>query len=184
MPTAEKAQAIEELAQKLRDSKGAVLLDYRGLNVSDISALRRQLRENEVEFQVAKNTLLRIAAQRAEIEVAPDLFAGPTAVAFGWRDEVAPARFLTEFARRNRLVQVKGGIVGGRSMDAEQIGRVAELPSRDVLLAHLLGVIQAPLAKALGTMQAPARKVAGLAQALRDKEESQALAPERSNGTN
>jgi large subunit ribosomal protein L10 len=152
MPTAEKAKTIEELSQKLRDSKGAVLLDYRGLNVADITALRRQLQAEEIEFQVAKNTLLRIAADRAEIEVDPELLAGPTAVAFGWRDEVAPARLLSEFARRNRVVQVKGGIVGGHSLDAAQIGRVAELPNRETLLAQLIGVIQAPLAQALGIL--------------------------------
>jgi large subunit ribosomal protein L10 len=171
MPTAEKAQTIDELTEKLRESKGAVLLDYRGLNVAAITALRRQLGAEEVEFHVAKNTLLRIAADRAEIAVAPDLLTGPTAIAFGWRDEVTPARLLTDFARRNRVVQVKGGIVGKNSLNAEQIGRVAELPTRDVLLAQLLGVFQAPLAKTLGAIQAPAREVAGLAQALREKQE-------------
>ncbi|MBV9279659.1 MAG: 50S ribosomal protein L10 [Chloroflexi bacterium] len=170
MPTAEKAQMIDELTRKLRDSKGVVLLDYRGLNVADISTLRRQLREQEIEFQVAKNTLLRIAAERAEVSVAPELLTGPTAVAFGWRDEVSPAKLLTDFARRNRVVQVKGGILGGRSMDAESVGRVAELPGRDQLLAQLIGLIQAPAARILGAIQAPAREVAGLAQALRDKQ--------------
>ncbi len=171
MPTAEKAQMIEELSHKLRDSKGAVLLDYRGLNVAEISDLRRQLRAEEVEFQVAKNTLLRLAADRAEVEVAADLLTGPTAIAFGWRDEVAPAKLLTEFARRNRVVQVKGGLVGGRSMDAAQIDSLAQLPGREVLLAQLIGVIQAPVARALGAMQAPAREIAGLAQALSDKKQ-------------
>jgi large subunit ribosomal protein L10 len=171
MPTAEKAKTIEELAAKLRDSRGAVLLDYRGLDVAAISDLRRQLRAQEVEFQVAKNTLLRIASDRAQIDVAPDLLTGPTAIAFGWRDEVTPAKLLTDFARRNRVVQVKGGIIGGRSMGAAEIGRVAELPSRAVLLAQLIGVIQAPLARALAVVQAPAREIAGLAAALKDKKQ-------------
>jgi large subunit ribosomal protein L10 len=170
MPTAQKAQFIDELAQKLRDSKGVVLLDYRGLNVAQITDLRRQLDEQEVEFHVAKNTLLRIAADRAEIDVTPELLVGPTAIAFGWRDEVAPAKLLSDFARRNRVVSVKGGIVGGHSLSAEQIGRVAELPNRETLLAQLLGVIQAPAAQALGIMQAPAREIAGLAQALAQKQ--------------
>ena len=171
MPTAEKAQMIDELAEKLRDSKGAVLLDYRGLNVADITTLRRELSGDEIEFHVAKNTLLRIAAERANVSISPDLLTGPTAVAFGWRDEVAPAKRLTDFARRNRVVSVKGGIVGGRSLDAEQIGRVAELPNRETLLAQLLGALQAPLSQTLGVLQAPAREVAGLAQALLDKKE-------------
>lgn len=171
MPTAAKAQTIDELAQKLRDSKGAVLLDYRGLSVAAITRLRRDLSGDDVEFQVAKNTLLRIAAERAGVDVAPDLLTGPTAVAFGWTDEVSPARLLSDFARRNRVVSVKGGIVGGRSVTAAQVGRLAELPSREVLLAQLLGAFQAPAARALAVMQAPARQVAGLAEALRVQRE-------------
>jgi large subunit ribosomal protein L10 len=169
MPTAAKAATIEELTQKLRDSKGAVLLDYRGLNVADITALRRQLAGDEIEFQVAKNTLLRLAAERAEVDVTPDLLTGPTAVAFGWRDEVSPAKALTEFVRRNRVVTVKGGLIGGRSLSAADIGRVAELPTRDVLLATMLGAFEAPASRALAVMQAPAQKLAGLLQALMDQ---------------
>lgn len=170
MPTAEKAQTIDDLTQKLSESKGMVMLDYRGLNVAQLQQLRRDLRAEEVEIQVAKNTLLRIAADRAQLQVAPELFTGPTAVAFGWRDEVSPARMLVEFTRRNRTVAVKGGVIGGRSYTAAQIEQVAELPTREVLLGRLLGAIQAPLAKTLGAIQAPAREVAGLAQALREKE--------------
>jgi large subunit ribosomal protein L10 len=172
MPTAEKAQAIDELAELLRQSKGAVLLDYRGLTVAGITELRRELSREDVEFHVAKNTLLRIAAERAEVTIAPDLLEGPTAVAFGIRDEVAPAKALTEFARRNRVVTVKGGVVGGQTFTAEQVGRLAELPSREVLLAQLLGALQAPMSKTLGVLQAPSREIAGLAQALREKREA------------
>jgi large subunit ribosomal protein L10 len=171
MPTAEKAQTIDELARKLRDSKGAVLLDYRGLNVAAMTALRRDLDKEEVEFTVAKNTLLRIAADRAGVQADPDLLTGPTAVAFGWRDETSPARLLTTFARRNRVVTIKGGIIGGRSLDADAIGRVAELPSRETLLAQLLGALQAPMSQTLAVLQAPGREVAGLLQALREKRE-------------
>jgi large subunit ribosomal protein L10 len=171
MPTDAKAQTIDELAQMLRDSKGTVLLDYRGLTVAEIQALRRELTGEDVAFHVAKNTLLRIAADRADVEIDSSLLAGPTAVAFGLRDEVAPARALTNYARRNRTVQVKGGVVGGRSLTAEQIGRVAELPSRETLLAQLLGALEAPMSQTLGVLQAPAREVAGLAQALVQKQE-------------
>jgi large subunit ribosomal protein L10 len=167
---------IDDMARKLRDSKGAILLDYRGLTVAAITNLRRQLDAEQVEFHVAKNTLLRIAAERAEVEVMPDLLEGPTAIAYGWTDEVTPARLLTEFARRNRVVHVKGGIVGGRSIDAEQVGEVAQLPSREVLLAQLLGVLQAPLAQTVGVLQAPIREIAGLAQALLEKKQAAAEA--------
>jgi large subunit ribosomal protein L10 len=176
MPTAEKAQTIDELTQMLENSKGTVLLDYRGLDVAAIQALRRSLSNEEVEFHVAKNTLLRIAAERANVDVAPDLLTGPTAVAFGMRDEVSPAKLLTQFTRTNRVVHIKGGVIGGHSMTAEQIGRIAELPSREELLATLLGALQAPLSKTLGVLQAPAREVAGLAQALADSRGSEAAA--------
>jgi large subunit ribosomal protein L10 len=171
MPTPAKAQTIDELAQKLQDSKGAVLLDYRGLNVSAITALRRDLAGGNVEFQVAKNTLLRIAAERAQVDISPELLTGPTAVAFGWSDEVSPAKLLSEFARRNRVVSIKGGVVSGRSVTAEEVGKIAELPSREVLLSQLLGAFQAPAAQTLAVMQAPARQVAGLAEALRAQRE-------------
>jgi large subunit ribosomal protein L10 len=176
MPTAEKAQTIDELTAKLRESKGAVLLDYRGLDVAGITALRRQLAGDDVEFQVAKNTLLRIAAERAEIDVTPELLTGPTAVAFGWRDEVSPAKLLTEFVRRNRIVTVKGGLIGGRTLSASEIGRVAELPTRDVLLATMLGGFEAPASRALAVIQAPAQKLAGLLQALVEKKQADGVA--------
>jgi large subunit ribosomal protein L10 len=167
--TSAKAQKIDDLAQKLRESKGTVLLDYRGLTVAAIANLRRMLDPEQVEFHVTKNTLLEIAATRAEVEVAPDLLVGPTAVAFSSRDESSVARLLTEFVRRNRIVSIKGGVVGGKSLSAAQISALAELPGREILLSQLLGVLQAPLATALGLMQAPARDMVGLAQALADK---------------
>ncbi|MGH2442850.1 MAG: 50S ribosomal protein L10 [Chloroflexota bacterium] len=174
MPTEVKARKIDELVQKLTESSGVVLLDYRGLNVAAISDLRRRLDKENVEFHVTKNTLLRIAAQRAEIEITPDLLEGPTAIAFAGQDESAPARLLTEFVRRNRVVSVKGGLVGGRPINAEQVERVAELPSRDILLAQLLGAFQAPMAKTLGVLQAPGREMAGLLQALAEKRQAEA----------
>lgn len=170
MPTELKAKTIDELSAKLRDSKSSVVLDYRGLTVAQITDLRRQLGAENVEFQVAKNTLVRIAAERAQVDVAAELLIGPTALAFSWGDEVSPAKLLTAYTRRNREVSIKGGILGGRSLNAEQVGRVAELPSREVMLSQLLGVIQAPLAKMLGVAQAPAREVAGLALALSSKQ--------------
>jgi large subunit ribosomal protein L10 len=174
MPTAQKAQTIAELEQRLRDSRGAVVVNYRGLNMKDITALRRSLAGEQVEFVVTKNTLLRIAAERAQVAVSPELIEGPTAIAFSSTDEVTPARLMRDFVRRNRVVSIKGGLVGGRSMTADQIDRLADLPSRDVMLAQLLGAFQAPLAKTLGVLQAPAREVAGLAQALVDKQSATA----------
>lgn len=169
MPTAAKAVIIDRLAQHLRDAHGAVVLDYRGLNVAQITGLRRQLAEQGIELIVAKNTLLRIAAERASVDIATELITGPTAVAFGMADEATPARLLRDFVRRNRVVSIKGAVVGGRSVNAAQVERLAELPNRETLLAQLLGALQAPLAQTLGVLQAPAREIAGLAQALSEK---------------
>jgi large subunit ribosomal protein L10 len=169
MPTQHKIDTVDELATKLRDMKAAVIVDYRGLNVKDITALRRQLAGDGIELQVAKNTLLRLAARQAEVEIDPELLTGPTAIAFGNQDEVAVARQLTDYTRRSRIVELKGGIISGTSLNAEQVTRLADLPPREVLLSQLIGVIQAPLSKTLGTIQAPAREIAGLALALHDK---------------
>jgi large subunit ribosomal protein L10 len=174
VPTEAKARIIDDLAQKLRESKGMVLLDYRGLNVAAITALRRELGQQQVEFHVAKNTLLRIAADRAEVEITDELITGPTAIAFGWEDEITPARLLTAYARRNRVVSVKGGLIGGRPFTAEEIGRIAELPGRERLLANIAGGLQTPLARTLGLLQAPLREFAGLAQALLEKKQAAA----------
>jgi large subunit ribosomal protein L10 len=174
VPTEEKARTIDELTQTLRDSKSIVLLDYRGLNVTDITALRRELGQQKVEFHVAKNTLLRIAAQRAEVEVTEELTTGPTAMAFGGDDEISPARLLTAYARRNRTVAVKGGMIAGRAFSAEEIARIAELPGRERLLANIAGGLQAPLAQTVGVLQAPLREIAGLAQALLEKKQAAA----------
>jgi large subunit ribosomal protein L10 len=144
--------------------------------VAAITNLRRDLARDDVEFHVAKNTLLRIAAERAQVDISPDLLEGPTAVAFGMRDEVSPAKALTEFARRNRVVTVKGGLVSGRTFTVQQVERLAELPSRETLMAQLLGALQAPLSQTLGVLQAPAREVAGLAEALREKRSGEAAA--------
>lgn len=172
MPTEAKARTIDELEKKLREARGAVMLDYRGLTVAAITALRRALDEQQVDFVVAKNTLLQIAAGRAEVEVAPDLLEGPTAIAFGMADEVSPARLLRDFVRRNRVVSIKGGVIAGHSMSASEVERLADLPSRETLLAQLLGALQAPMAQTLAVLQAPAREVAGLMQALEEKKQA------------
>lgn len=174
MPTERKANTIDQLAQRLRDSKGAVILDYRGLNVKAITELRRQLNAERVHFEVTKNTLLAIAAERAGVRIAPELLTGPTAMAFGLEDEIAPARVLSEYTRRNRVVSIKGGIMGNSSLDAEQVGRAATLPARPIVLSQLLGGLQAPMAQTLSVIQAPARTVAGLLQALQQKKQAEA----------
>ncbi len=177
MPTQQKIDTTEELASILGDSKGTVVVDYRGLNVSDISTLRRHLREQAVEFRVAKNTLLRRAAKAATLDVDDSLFTGPTAIVTSEQDEVAPARLMAEAARVPRTpLSIKGGIYGSRAVSADEIRAIAELPPRETLLARVLGVVQAPASALLSVAQAPARQILYAMNAYELSEPQQAAA--------
>lgn len=168
----DKVVKAEELAKVLGESKGTVVVDYRGLNVSDISALRRRLAEQNVQLQVAKNTLLRRAAAASSIIDVDELFAGPTAIAFSTEDEVAAARVMAEAARVPRTpLSIKGGIYGSRGVSGDQVKTVAELPSREVMLGRAIGAAQAPAAAALGVIQAAARQVLNAVSALQTQRE-------------
>ena len=140
MPTAKKAAVIEELTDKLGRINAAALIEYRGLNVAEISDLRNQLRRREIELQVTKNTLLREAAHRNNMENLDDLFEGPTAVAFIYGDESTGTKALNDYFRTARVGAIKSGILrGGRRVTAEQFVRLADLPNRETLLARSPG---------------------------------------------
>jgi len=141
----EKQQIVEEITAKLRESATTVLADYRGLNVAQVTELRRKLREAGVEFKVLKNTLIRRATAKAELTELDSVLTGPTAVAFGKDDAVAPAKILSEFAKQNEALKIKGGVVEGRVVGVEEIKALADLPSREGLLSMLLSVLQAPI---------------------------------------
>ncbi|BBI36051.1 50S ribosomal protein L10 [Cohnella abietis] len=139
-----KEQEVEVIATKLRESNCTVIADYRGLNVAQVTQLRKQLREAGIEFQVLKNSLVSRAAANVELNELESILTGPTAIAFG-KDVVAPAKIISDFARKNDALKVKGGVVEGRFVDAAQVKALAELPSRDGLLSMLLSVLQAPV---------------------------------------
>ncbi|MCD9026350.1 50S ribosomal protein L10 [Cohnella silvisoli] len=139
-----KQQEVEVIATKLRESNCTVVADYRGLNVAQVTQLRKLLREAGVEFQVLKNSLVSRAAANAELSELDAVLTGPTAIAFG-KDVVAPAKILSDFAKKNDALKVKGGVVEGRFVDSTQIKALAELPSREGLLSMLLSVLQAPV---------------------------------------
>ncbi len=153
----EKVQAVQEIASKLRESKSAVLADYRGLTVKQATELRKLCREAGVDFKVYKNKL----AQRATVEVeAADLnqyLTGPTAIAFA-QDEITAAKILNDFAKKNDKLEIKGGIVDGAVMGVEQIKALADLPSREGLLSMLLSVLQAPMRNFALAVKAVAEK--------------------------
>lgn len=152
-----KQQEVEAIATKLRESTTTVVADYRGLNVAQVTLLRKQLREAGVEFQVLKNSLVSRAAASIELSDLDAILTGPTAVAFG-TDAVAPAKILNDFAKKNDALKLKGGVVEGRYVDAAQIKALAELPSREGLLSMLLSVLQAPIRNVALAVKAVAEK--------------------------
>ncbi|OBZ15588.1 50S ribosomal protein L10 [Bacillus sp. FJAT-27264] len=153
-----KQDAVDVVTAKFKGSVTTVVADYRGLNVAQVTELRKQLREAGVDFQVLKNTLLRRATAAAELTELDEVLTGPTAIAFSETDAVAPAKILNDFAKKNDALKLKGGVVEGRVIDADQIKALAELPSRDGLLSMLLSVLQAPVRNFALAVKAVAEK--------------------------
>ncbi|GAJ25838.1 LSU ribosomal protein L10p [Liquorilactobacillus sucicola DSM 21376 = JCM 15457] len=142
---AKKAAAVEEVVAKFNEAVSCVVVDYRGLTVEQVTELRKQLREENVELRVIKNTYLKRAADKAGYEGLDETFSGPTAVAFSKEDVVAPARILAKFAKDAEALEIKGGMIEGKVASLEQINELAKLPSREGLLSMLLSVLQAPV---------------------------------------
>ena len=165
MPTPEKVTAVGELTDKFQRAKLAVLTDYRGLTVRDLATLRGQLRGAGVEYEVAKNTLLRLAARNSGIEGAEELLAGPTAIAFCYEDVVAPARTLADFARTSRVLNVRGGLLDGRVIGPEDISRLATLPPVEQLRAEVVGAIGGPLSGLVGVLNGLLQTLVGTLEA-------------------
>ena len=170
MARPDKAAAVAELTDKFRSSNAAVLTEYRGLTVAQLKQLRRSLGEN-AQYAVVKNTLTRIAANKAGINELDDLFQGPSAVAFVTGDPVEAAKGLRDFAQENPNLIIKGGVLEGKALSADEIKKLADLESREVLLAKLAGGMKASMAKAAATFQAPLSKFVRTADALRSKVE-------------
>jgi len=176
MANAEKVAAVAELNERFQTSSGAVLANYRGLSVAQLAELRRALGE-QATFSVVKNTLTKIAATEAGVaDQIGDLLTGPSAIAFVQGDVVEAAKGLREFARANPALEVKGGIIDGKSMTPAEIDRLADLESRDVLLAMLAGAMKASMAGAAAVMAALPTQMARLAGALEAKRAEEAPA--------
>ncbi|MFI5890541.1 50S ribosomal protein L10 [Actinoplanes sp. NPDC051513] len=167
---ADKASAVVELTENFRDSAATVLTEYRGLTVKQLTELRRSLGE-ETKYSVSKNTLAKRAASDAGIEGLDALFTGPTALAFITGDPVEAAKGLRAFAKANPVLIIKGGVFEGRAITADEVNKIADLESREVLLAKLAGAMKGNLTKAAGLFQAPLSQVARLAAALQEKRE-------------
>jgi large subunit ribosomal protein L10 len=173
-PRPEKVAVVDEVQQRLSSSSAAILTEYRGLPVKDLEVLRRALRTAGGEYKIYKNTLVRRAIQAGGFEAIEPLLVGPTAIAFVDGDVVAVAKVLRDFARTNPAFVVKGGLVGRDLLDASRAAALADLPSREELLAQIAGAFAAPLQRFAGLLQAVPQK---FAYALKALIESQGGAP-------
>ncbi len=171
MARADKAADVAEIAEHFRSSTATVLTEYRGLTVAQLKTLRRSLGEN-ANYAVVKNTLTKIAAQEAGIEGLDGLLAGPSALAFVKGDPVEAAKSLRDFAKANPLLVIKGGYMDGKTLSAAEISKLADLESREVLLAKLAGAMKASLSQAAALFNAPLAQAARTIEALRVKAEA------------
>ena len=172
MPTDVKRQAVAELAEMLRTSSAMAVADYRGLKVSEMQSVRRTLRDSGVRLTIAKNRLLKIAADEAQRAELKPMLEGPTALATIDGDEAAMAKALADALRPySRVVSVRGGMLGDRAIDASQLTRLATLPPRDVLLAKLAGGMAAPMSGMANVLAGTLRAFANVLQAVADKKQ-------------
>lgn len=170
---AQKEASVAELTKSFESSSAVLLTEYRGLTVAQLKELRNTIRQ-DAEFAVVKNTLTKIAANNVGISALDDELKGPSAIAFVHGDPVAVAKGLRAFAKAHPLLVIKGGYFDGRPLSAEEVGKLADLESREVLLAKAAGMFKASLSKAAALFQAPLSKTVRTVEALREKQETAA----------
>jgi len=175
MAKTQKVAAVAEIADQFRGSSAAVITEYRGLSVGALSKLRTVLGAGST-YAVAKNTLVRRAAADAGVEGLDELFIGPTAIAFVTGEPVDAAKALKTFAKENKALVIKGGYMDGRVLTVIEVDRIADLESREVLLAKLAGAMKGNMSKAASVFNAPVSQMARLAAALQDKKATEGVA--------
>jgi large subunit ribosomal protein L10 len=169
-PRPAKVAVVNEVKDRLSSSGGAILTEYRGLNVSDLATLRRSLREAGGQYKIYKNTLVRFAVRELGLEALDEMLLGPTAIAFVDGDAAAVAKSLRDFARGNPNLVIKGGVLGETILSAKDASALAELPSREQLLAQLAGAMAAPLQQMAGLLKALPQNFAYALRALADQQ--------------
>lgn len=167
MARPEKEATVSEMKEKFSRAAGVVLADYRGLNVGEVTVLRKKLRESNVEYRVVKNTLSALAAKEAKIDGMDSMLEGPTAYAFGYEDPVAPAKILAEFAKTHKNLELKGGLLNGEVLSLDKVKALADLPGREELLARAIGSMSAPMTNFARLLGAPIRNLGYALEALR-----------------
>lgn len=169
MPTPQKAAQIDALAERFERSQLTVVANYRGLSVAQLQALRGSLREANAEFAVAKNTLTRIASDRAGVEIPEEFLNGPSALMFAYEDVVAPAKALSDFVRSSRVLELKVGMMEGQTLSASDLEALASMPPREELLGKLVGMLASPMSRAVGVLGGPSRSMAYVLNARADQ---------------
>jgi len=179
MQKSDKEQVVAELTERLRTSTTLLVADYRGLSMTDIDELRSKLLEHGARFSIVKNTLTRRAAEAAGAESLLALLEGPTAIAFleTEGDMIAAAKALSDAARTTRILAIRGGVMEGRAISADEVESLAQLPPLDVLRGQVLGAVTAPLTTIVGLFSAPLQNLIGLIDARIEQLEAQADAP-------
>jgi large subunit ribosomal protein L10 len=168
----EKQKITEDLHERFSKSAVVVVTDYKGLDVSSMNELRRKLREADIEFQVAKNTLLVRAAKDTDVALIQDYFKGPSAVALSYSDPVAPAKILMQFAKDNQKLEIKGGLLKNKVLDPAAIKALAMLPSREILLGRFLSVLNEVPTSLVRTIAAIPRSLLNVLTAIKDQKEA------------
>jgi len=168
-----KKEILQDLIAKLKESKGVVLTDYQGMNVSQISSLRNELKEKKVGFKIVKNTLIEKAGEELNVEDLTKDLIGCTAMAFCRDDGIAPARLLKEYFKKNKIdLKIKSGLIEGRVFDSEKIIEIASLPSKDVLIAQMINGVKSPLYSLVFILQGPLRGLIYTLEAVKKQKET------------
>ena len=170
MPNAKNIKKVDELTEKLERAKGVYLTEYIGLNVQDITDLRREFYENDVEYLVTKNTLLKIAANNSNLNDLDSVLNGSTAVAFSYEDPTSPARVIKKFTKDNELPKVKGIVIDGELIDGSEFNRIANLPTKEESIAKFAALLQSPLLKLIWALKSPMSDMTNMLNNLKEKE--------------
>ena len=172
MKLTEKQKIAKDLQERFEKSKVVIVTDYKGLDVTSLNTLRRKLREAACEYQVVKNTLLVRASEDTDVALIKDNFKGPNAVALSYEDPVAPAKVLTDFAKDNNKLEIKAGVLNGKPLDANAIKTLAALPSREVLLSHVLAAMNGVAGSFVRVLNNVPEKMLNVLQAIKDQKEA------------
>jgi large subunit ribosomal protein L10 len=168
----EKKQLVDEMREKISRSKVLIIVDFKGLDVTALSILRKKLRDVGVECKVAKNTLLARAVEQTSASVLRDEFKGPSAAVLSYEDPVAPAKVLIEFAKDNQKLEIKNGVMGGKLLSLNDIKALSDLPSREVLIAKLLSVLVGVPTSFVRVLNGVPQSLLNVLQAIKDQKEA------------